>query len=131
MGMKLLTILLLLAVNVALYSQTKPDSLTIEKAISRYRISNPRISPDEKRVAFVVIEPIKGNTSPNSDIWMYELESKKLTNSPGRLNLIITRNGRPTAKAWRFYLHAVVKVRFILSRSEVEKLFLSPNQRHP
>ncbi len=67
-----------MAVNVALYSQTKPDSLTIEKAISRYRISNPRISPDEKRVAFVVTEPIKGNTSPNSDIWMYEIESKKL-----------------------------------------------------
>ncbi len=76
--MKVIAILLLIGVSGSLFSQTKQDSLTIEKAISRYRISNPRISPDEKRIAFVVTEPIKGNTSPNSDIWMYEIESKKL-----------------------------------------------------
>lgn len=76
--MKRLTIVLLLGVSNIILAQTKPDSLTIEMAIARYRISNPRLSPDEKRIAFVVTEPIKGNTPPNSDIWMYEIETKKL-----------------------------------------------------
>ncbi|MFN8354344.1 MAG: S9 family peptidase [Spirosomataceae bacterium] len=67
------------------FSQTKQDSLTIEKAIARYQISSPHLSPDEKKIAFVVREPIKGNTTPNSDIWIYEIETKalfQLTRSP-------------------------------------------------
>src|SRR5277367_2752501 len=76
--MKISCVILILCVSISSFSQVKPDSLTIEKAISRYRISNPRISPDEKRIAFVVTEPIKGNTPPNTDIWMYEIETKKL-----------------------------------------------------
>lgn len=66
-------------VSDCLLAQQIQDSLTIEKAISRYRISNPRISPDEKRIAFVVAEPIKGNTPPNTDIWMYEIVTKNLS----------------------------------------------------
>ena len=67
------------------FSQTKQDSLTIEKAISTHVVSNPKISPDEKRIAFVVTEPVKGNTPGNSDIWLYEIETKSLfqfTRSP-------------------------------------------------
>jgi dipeptidyl aminopeptidase/acylaminoacyl peptidase len=76
--MKILPCFFILCLSLSSFSQTKSDSLTIEKAISWYRISNPRISPDEKRIAFVVTEPIKGSSPPNSDIWMYEIETKKL-----------------------------------------------------
>jgi dipeptidyl aminopeptidase/acylaminoacyl peptidase len=76
--MKIPTLLFLCLLSIATLSQQKSDSLTIEKAITRYRISSPRLSPNGKHVAFVVTEPIKGNTPPNSDIWMYEIESKNL-----------------------------------------------------
>jgi len=72
--------------NTNLFAQNKQNPLTIEKALSlHYRVSNPSISPDEKRIAFVVTEPIKGDTPPNKDIWMYEIGTNKLfqyTRSP-------------------------------------------------
>ena len=76
--MKILPLLLLISLGMQTFSATRGDSLTIEKSISRYRISDISISPDEKRIAFVVTEPIKGNLPPNSDIWIYEMESKEL-----------------------------------------------------
>ncbi len=83
--MKILTFILLFSFSLSSFSQIKDDSLTIVKSISRFRIPAVCISPDEKRVAFVVTEPIKGNLPPNSDIWIYEVQSKELyqfTRSP-------------------------------------------------
>jgi len=77
MSMKLPPILLLMAINVALYSQTKPDSLTIEKsdlAIPESPIHG--FLRTKKRIAVVVTEPVKGKHFRHSDIWMYEIESK-------------------------------------------------------
>ena len=79
------SIILLFCFSLSSFSQIKDDSLTIAKLVSRFRISAVRISPDEKRVAFVVTEPVKGNLPPNSDIWIYEIQSKELyqfTRSP-------------------------------------------------
>ncbi len=76
--MKILTFILLFCSSITCFTQTKYDTLTIEKAISRYRISGISFSPDEKKISFVVTEPVKGNTSPNSDIWIYDIESKRL-----------------------------------------------------
>lgn len=82
----LVILVLFLIANTTLSAQNKQEPLTIEKALSlHYRVSNPTISPDEKRIAFVVTEPIKGDTPPNTDIWMYEIDTKYLvqfTRSP-------------------------------------------------
>jgi dipeptidyl aminopeptidase/acylaminoacyl peptidase len=49
------------------------------------RLSDPRISPDGRRVAYVVTEVDKAENSTNSDIWLVPAEGgapRKLTNSP-------------------------------------------------
>ncbi len=51
--------------------------LTPEQAIDRRAISDPRYSPDGKRVAFTVTEPAQGATA-NSHIWMLEVKSREV-----------------------------------------------------
>jgi len=76
MSMKLPPILLLMAINVALYSQQSPTRLRLKK---RSRDTGSPIHGflrTKSGLPWWSLSLSKGNTSANSDIWMYEIESK-------------------------------------------------------
>src|SRR2546428_4070431 len=66
MFLVLLVILLLPAIGLG--------QLTPENALSVRQIQDPRFSPEGNRVAFTVVEPVKG-TEPNSDIWIVDVKT--------------------------------------------------------
>jgi dipeptidyl aminopeptidase/acylaminoacyl peptidase len=78
----------LLSISVAFnaIAQTKnDDSLTVEKAISFYRLSNPVFSPDGNKLAFVVTEPPRADKPAFNHIWLLDLSdnsTRQYTNSP-------------------------------------------------
>jgi dipeptidyl aminopeptidase/acylaminoacyl peptidase len=60
------------------------DSLTVEKAISFYRLSSPVFSPDGKKLAFTVTEPAKADKPSTNHIWLFDLSNnstRQYTNS--------------------------------------------------
>ncbi len=60
------------------------DSLTVEKAISFFRLSNPIFSPDGKRIAFLVTEPTKADKPASTHVWLLDLRdsiARQYTNS--------------------------------------------------
>jgi dipeptidyl aminopeptidase/acylaminoacyl peptidase len=52
-------------------------TLTPETAIIRWSISDLRLSPDNRRLAMVVTEPVKG-TDQRRTIWIYDIAGRKL-----------------------------------------------------
>src|SRR5579871_165504 len=68
-----------------LFSQNKnDDSLTVEKALSFYRLSSPVFSPDGKRLAFVVNKPATTEKPASNHIWLLDLRdssTRQYTNS--------------------------------------------------
>ena len=86
----------------------RTDSLTVEKAISFYRLSDPEFSPDGNKLAFIVTEPSKADKPAANHIWLLDLKdnsarqytnSAKSENSPKwspdgkRLAFLSNRNG--------------------------------------
>ena len=65
-------------------AQTRP--MELEDMFRLKRVSDPQISPDGVRIAYVVIEVLKDENRTNADIWVVAAdgsgEPKKLTNSP-------------------------------------------------
>jgi dipeptidyl aminopeptidase/acylaminoacyl peptidase len=57
--------------------EVKKQQLTPEQAINRWRIGDLQLSPNDKRIAMVVTEPIKG-TKRISNIWAYDLSREEL-----------------------------------------------------
>ncbi|HEV3324076.1 MAG TPA: hypothetical protein VG052_00675, partial [Puia sp.] len=60
------------------------DTLTVEKALTVYRLSNPGFSPDGQRVAFVVTQPPSGDKLRADHIWLLDLKDssvRQYTNS--------------------------------------------------
>ncbi len=60
------------------------DSLTVEKALSFYRLSNPVFSPDGKKLAFVVGQPATLEKPAANHIWLLDLRdstTRQYTNS--------------------------------------------------
>ena len=51
--------------------------LTPEMAINRWSISDLRLSPDARRLAMVISEPVKGSDQ-RRNIWLYDLAGRKL-----------------------------------------------------
>jgi len=53
-----------------------------------HRVSDPQLSPDGTRVAFVVADVLKDENRTNADIWLINAdgsgEPRKLTGSPKR-----------------------------------------------
>jgi dipeptidyl aminopeptidase/acylaminoacyl peptidase len=60
-----------------IYAQ-QHDSLTIEKALSAYRLSNPVFSPDGKKVAFVVNKPASLDKPASNHIWLLDLRDSSI-----------------------------------------------------
>ena len=58
----------------AIAQEQSSDSLTVEKALSVYRISNPVFSPDGKKAAFTVTQPATADKSPVTHIWLLDLK---------------------------------------------------------
>ena len=58
-------------------SQTAKKELTPEQTLKIRSIGDLQISPDGLYIAMTVTQPIKGN-SQNSDIWMYNTQSRQL-----------------------------------------------------
>ena len=52
------------------------ELLTPETVVNRRKIRDIQLSPDEKHIAMVIVEPTKG-ASPNSNIWVYDVATKK------------------------------------------------------
>lgn len=73
----LVTVLLVLYWAVPIVGQENVEILTTAQTLQRYRISDLQLSPDEKRIAMVVTEPVKGSAR-NQDIWIYEVASEQL-----------------------------------------------------
>ena len=67
-------------------AQTRP--MELEDLFKVKRVADPQISPDGKRVAYVVTEVLKEENRTNADIWMIAAdgsgEPRKLTSSPKR-----------------------------------------------
>jgi dipeptidyl aminopeptidase/acylaminoacyl peptidase len=76
-------VFLSIAVGLALLSalpsiaESTGKPLTPEIAISRWSISDLRLSPDGTRLAMVVTEPIKGSDQ-RRNIWIYEIAGRQL-----------------------------------------------------
>lgn len=51
--------------------------LTPEQAIKRRLLSDLKLSPDGKRIALVVTEPVKG-TEQTRNIWVYDIEAREI-----------------------------------------------------
>ena len=68
------------------HAQTRP--LALEDMFKLRRVSDPQLSPDGTRVAYVVTEVLKDENRTNADIWLVNAdgtgEPRKLTNSPKR-----------------------------------------------
>jgi dipeptidyl aminopeptidase/acylaminoacyl peptidase len=78
-----LTICMASAIGAFAQNQSN-DSLSIEKALSVYRLSNPVFSADGKKLAFVVNQPATLDKPTASHIWLLELRDssiKQYTNS--------------------------------------------------
>ena len=58
-------------------SEAGTKELTPEQTLKIRRIGELQLSPDERHIAMVVTEPVEG-TARNSDIWVYDTESKHL-----------------------------------------------------
>ncbi|HEY4063023.1 MAG TPA: S9 family peptidase [Puia sp.] len=52
---------------------TRTDSLTIERSLTYYRLSNPVFSPDGNKCAFVVSQPATLGKPGGNHIWMLDL----------------------------------------------------------
>jgi dipeptidyl aminopeptidase/acylaminoacyl peptidase len=67
-------------------AQTRP--IELEDMFRLKRVSDPQVSPDGARVAYVVTEVLKEENRTNADIWVVNTdgtgEPRKLTNSPKR-----------------------------------------------
>src|SRR3954454_19437966 len=67
-----------------LRAQTRP--MELEDMFRFKRVSDPQISPDGKRVAYVIAEVLKDENRTNADIWLASAdgvgEPRKLTSSP-------------------------------------------------
>ena len=67
-------------------AQTRP--IELEDLFRLKRVGDPQISPDGKRVAYVVTEVLKEENRTNADLWVINAdgsgEPRKLTNSPKR-----------------------------------------------
>ena len=75
---------LLLMQTLAADAQTKKDSLTIEKALSRYTLGAPVLSPDGRKALVAVTQYGLGDKLPATHIWLADLSAKtirQLTNS--------------------------------------------------
>jgi dipeptidyl aminopeptidase/acylaminoacyl peptidase len=68
------------------HAQTRP--MELEDLFRLKRVSDPQLSPDGTRVAYVVTEVLKEENRTNADIWLVNIdgtgEPRKLTNSPKR-----------------------------------------------
>ncbi|MEJ0101290.1 MAG: S9 family peptidase [Bacteroidota bacterium] len=68
----------------AVAQEQRDDSLTVEKALSVYRLSSPVFSPDGNKAAFIVTQPATADKSPVSHIWLFDLKdssTRQYTNS--------------------------------------------------
>ena len=67
-------------------AQTRP--MALEDLFKVKRVADPQISPDGKRIAYVVTEVLKEENRTNADIWVTAAEGnsepRKLTSSPKR-----------------------------------------------
>ena len=67
-------------------AQTRP--MELEDLFKVKRVADPQISPDGKRIAYVVTEVLKEENRTNADIWVIAAEGnsepRKLTSSPKR-----------------------------------------------
>jgi dipeptidyl aminopeptidase/acylaminoacyl peptidase len=71
----------------AVFAQTQKRAMTFEDVMSLRVVSDPRISPDGKRVAFVVTQADMKTNFRNSDVWLVSADggdSRQLTRSPKR-----------------------------------------------
>ncbi len=69
-----------------LFAQKRP--MELEDLFRLKRVSDPQLSPDGARVAYVVTDVLKDENRTNSDIWVVNADGsgtpRKLTNSPKR-----------------------------------------------
>jgi dipeptidyl aminopeptidase/acylaminoacyl peptidase len=71
----------------AVFAQTQKRAMTFEDVMSMRVVSDPRISPDGKNVAFVVTQADMKTNFRNSDVWLVSAEGgepRQLTRSPKR-----------------------------------------------
>ena len=72
----------------AVVAQAQPARpLELEDLFRLKRVADSQISPDGKRVVYVVTEVLKDENRTNSDLWLASVEGgagepRKLTNSP-------------------------------------------------
>ncbi|MES1220052.1 MAG: hypothetical protein ABUT20_31410, partial [Bacteroidota bacterium] len=74
-----------LVTSTSVFGQSKEtDSLTIEKALSVYRLSTPVFSSDGKKAAFAVTKPATADKPSSTHIWLLDLKdssTRQYTNS--------------------------------------------------
>src|SRR5471032_2048615 len=51
-------------------AQAQPRPVEIEDLFRLHRVSDPQISPDGKRVAYVVTDVVKEENRTNADLWL-------------------------------------------------------------
>ena len=76
-----------LALSQAVFAQQTKRAMTFEDVMSLRVVSDPRISPDGKQVAFVVTQADLKTNFRNSDVWLVRAdggEPRQLTRSPKR-----------------------------------------------
>ncbi|HMI61641.1 MAG TPA: prolyl oligopeptidase family serine peptidase, partial [Puia sp.] len=78
-------VVLISSFAIPVFAQTPAtDSLTVEKALISYRLSNPVLSADGKKCAFVVSQPATLNKPGANHIWLLDLRdssTRQYTNS--------------------------------------------------
>lgn len=71
------------------FGQAAKRAMELEDLFRLHRVTDPQLSPDGQRVAYVITDPLKAENRTNSDVWLAAATPgaatapRQLTNSPG------------------------------------------------
>jgi len=104
MPRRFITIASLLAVTLAVAPPVwaqGPAAFTVDEMLKLKRVSDPQLSPDGTKIAFVVTDVSLDQNTRNNDIWIVPVAAALRSKWPARTARKTGRAGRRTAGSWR------------------------------